>query len=280
MTETSDGVDIDVANSHEPSYYEIALTNRQVVVAFVILLICLLCAFFSGVYIGREGTLRDQQQMVRTAPPAQPPANDEGRELDEFEFFDSANNRASAPDQRAELEPAAAPEKSPSNSSSDTTLLEDFGGEDVAPAPEEDAEEVTEAETPAERRIRERREREARRAAAAAEALSKPAAPAAEPAREEAPARPRRGAETAAAPASGSKGKVVIQVFSSAEKDQAERIRQRLANGGHPAFLSPVQVGGATMYRVLIGPYTTRGDAQKVADTVRKGYKLDTWITE
>jgi len=269
-----------VANSHEPSYYEIALTNRQVVVAFVILLICLLCAFFSGVYIGREGTLRDQQQMVRTAPPAQPPANDEGRELDEFEFFDSANNRASAPDQRAELEPAAAPEKSPSNSSSDTTLLEDFGGEDVAPAPEEDAEEVTEAETPAERRIRERREREARRAAAAAEALSKPAAPAAEPAREEAPARPRRGAETAAAPASGSKGKVVIQVFSSAEKDQAERIRQRLANGGHPAFLSPVQVGGATMYRVLIGPYTTRGDAQKVADTVRKGYKLDTWITE
>ncbi|HSK78713.1 MAG TPA: SPOR domain-containing protein [Thermoanaerobaculia bacterium] len=268
-----------MANSHEPSYYEIALTNRQVVVAFVILLICLLSAFFSGVYIGREGTLRDQEQMVRATPPAQP-ANDEGRELDEFEFFDSANTRASAPDQRAQLEPAAVPEPPPS-SASDTTLLEDFGGEDVAPAPEEDAEEVTEAETPTERRIRERREREARRAAAAAEALSKPAAPAAEPAREEAPARPRRGSEAAAAPAASSRaGKVVIQVFSSAEKDQAERIRQRLANGGHPAFLSPVQVGGSTMYRVRIGPYGTRDDAQKVADTVRKGYKLDTWITE
>ena len=33
---------------HEPSYYEIALTNRQVVVAFVILLACLLAAFFSS----------------------------------------------------------------------------------------------------------------------------------------------------------------------------------------------------------------------------------------
>lgn len=269
-----------MANSHEPSYYEIALTNRQVVVAFVILLICLLSAFFSGVYIGREGTLRDQEQLVRTTPPAQASANDEGRELDEFEFFDSGNARATVPDQQAQLEPA--PEPPPTNSP-DTTLLEDFGGEeDMEPIPEEDAEPEpeVEAETPAERRIRERREREARRAQAAAEALSTPAAPAPAPAREETPARSRRDAETAAAPASSAKGKVVIQVFSSAEKDQAERIRQRLVNGGHPAYLSPVEVGGNTMYRVRIGPYATRADAQKVADTVRKGYKLDTWITE
>lgn len=264
-----------MANSNEPSYYEIALTNRQVVVAFVILLICLLCAFFSGVYIGREGTLRDQEQLVRTTPPAQAPANDEGRELDEFEFFDSGNARATAPDQQARVEPT--PEPPPASSSPDTTLLEDFGGEDEAPAPEEDVAE--EAETPTERRIRERREREARRAQAAAEALNKPVTPDAAPAREETPARSRR-TETAAAPASSAKGKVVIQVFSSAEKDQAERIRQRLVNGGHPAFLSPVEVGGTTMYRVRIGPYATRGDAQTVADTVRKGYKLDTWITE
>ena len=47
-----------MAESHEPSYYEIALTNRQVVVAFVILLVCLLSAFFSGVWIGRESNDR------------------------------------------------------------------------------------------------------------------------------------------------------------------------------------------------------------------------------
>ena len=35
-----------VTDSHEPSYYEIALTNRQVLVAFVVLLVCLLGAFF------------------------------------------------------------------------------------------------------------------------------------------------------------------------------------------------------------------------------------------
>jgi len=31
---------------------------------------------------------------------------------------------------------------------------------------------------------------------------------------------------------------------------------------------------------VRIGPFKSRGDAQTVADKVRKGYKLDTWVTE
>src|SRR5687767_15655063 len=39
-------------------------------------------------------------------------------------------------------------------------------------------------------------------------------------------------------------GQVVIQVFSSAEQDQAEKVRDRLISGGHKAYLSPVQVAG------------------------------------
>jgi DedD protein len=267
-----------VANSHEPSYYEIALTNRQVVVAFVILLICVLCAFFSGVYIGREGTLRDQDQLVRASPPPQTPANDEGRELEEFEFFDSSGPRPASPDQQAQAEPAPPP----SRASADTTLLEDFSGEeDVEAVPEEDVEEQPAPEPEPTGRAQRRRERREQEERAAVEAARKAAST--RPAREEkpAPARPSRISDAAATPASSSRaGKVVIQVFSSADKSQAERIRQRLVNGGHPAFLSPVEVGGSTMYRVRIGPYATRTDAQKVADQVRKGQKLDTWITE
>src|SRR5262249_39766220 len=55
---------IDVGSSHEPSYYEIALTNRQVVVAFVILLACVVAAFLSGVWIGRESAARAQQKLA------------------------------------------------------------------------------------------------------------------------------------------------------------------------------------------------------------------------
>jgi DedD protein len=89
--------------------------------------------------------------------------------------------------------------------------------------------------------------------------------------------------ETAAptpTPAVAAKGSVVIQVFSSADKAQADRIRTQLAGGGYKAFLSPVEKAGRTMYRVRIGPFGSRDDAQKTAEKVRKGYKLDTWVTE
>ncbi|MBZ0114499.1 MAG: hypothetical protein K8J08_18695, partial [Thermoanaerobaculia bacterium] len=42
-----------MSNVEESSYYEIALTNRQVMVAFVILLVCVLAAFFGGVWVGK-----------------------------------------------------------------------------------------------------------------------------------------------------------------------------------------------------------------------------------
>jgi DedD protein len=105
----------------------------------------------------------------------------------------------------------------------------------------------------------------------------------AKPAQETPPARtaktPKKGTDATADPAHAA-GQVVIQVFSSAEKDQAVRIRDRLVGGGQKAYLSPVEVAGRTMYRVRIGPFDSRDQAQKVAEQVRKGYKLDTWVTE
>ncbi|MFP5287677.1 MAG: SPOR domain-containing protein [Thermoanaerobaculia bacterium] len=254
-----------MANSHEPSYYEIALTNRQVVVAFALLLVCLVTAFFSGVYIGREGTMRDQEQLVRAEPPAKKPVDEEGRELEEFEFFGGEGSR---PASGQPEETVAETEPSPEPDSRDTTLLEDFGGEDLAdsePAAGDEEEFVEEEPVPEPEPeptpARPRREREQPRQAAT-------------PARQEDPQR-----SEPAAPAQA-KGKVVIQVFSSAEQDQAEQIQKRLSGGGHSAYLSPVKVGGTTMYRVRIGPFGSRDDANKVAEQVRKGYKLDTWITQ
>lgn len=240
-----------MTNSHEPSYYEIALTNRQVIVAFVLLLLCLVAAFFSGVWVGREGDAGGGDQMVRNAPPPKEEKK-EGQNLEELEFFESDD--AARPRQQPEPTPAPPEER-------DTTLAEDVGADEAEPEPtpvtprpqtppvrtapeeEEDEEEIAEATPPP----RPRR-------------TPTPAPPAAEPAR--------------------SSGDVVIQVFSSAEQDQAEKIRDRLVGGGHRAFLSPVEVAGRTMYRVRIGPFGTRDEAQKVAEQVRKGFKLDTWVTE
>lgn len=73
---------------------------------------------------------------------------------------------------------------------------------------------------------------------------------------------------------------LVIQVFSSPDRAQATQVVERLRGSGHPAFLSPVDVGGTPMFRVRIGPYAERARAERVAEAVRRAFRLDTWITQ
>lgn len=224
---------------HEPSYYEIALTNRQVVVAFAILLVCLLSAFFSGVWVGRGGAgsgEEETQVAARTAP--QP-----GAALEEFEFFEEGEE-GSAPGAAAPQTEVGAPQPQ-----GPTTLRED-----LEEAPPDDEPGVAEPVEGGE------------------EEGEEPA----DPAPETRPQPPPADAEPARAPA----GTAVIQVFSSAEQGQASDIRDRLTAAGYKAYLSPVDVGGRTMYRVRIGPFTSRAKAQEVAERVRKSHRLDTWVTE
>ncbi len=255
-----------MTNSHEPSYYEIALTNRQVVVAFVILLICLVSAFFSGLWIGRESAARAQGQMARNAPleTAEP---EEGQALEEFRFFEDDQKPAGAGSQGA---PGAQTADPVETVSPDTTLVEDFGGADDDAADGDASEEEVEPAAPA---------------VVPVTATPKPTPAMATPTPKPtpAPAQPRTPANTPRnTPAEPrlAAGQVVIQVFSTADLPQAESVQGRLSKGGHKAYLSPVQVGGRTMYRVRIGPFDSRSAAQTVAEQVRKGYKLDTWVTE
>lgn len=274
-----------MAETHEPSYYEIALTNRQVVVAFVILLTCLVAAFFSGVWIGREATARAaQEQIVRNTPP---PQDAEGKNLEELEFFDPKAKKdhkdhkkegtaeASSTRQDAVEKPvpgASSPIQPAPAQPRKATLADELAGRRTGtPAKPQPA-----AETPPAPAA----------APAAKRAVPTPAPAAAAAADEEAEEAPAPAPKKAAkahdktATAAAGKGAYVIQVFSSPDKAQADRIRAKLAGGGQKAFLSPIDRGGHTMYRVRVGPFKSHDDAQKVADKVRKAYRLDTWVTE
>ena len=69
-------------HDQEQSYYEIALTNRQVLVSFVVLLSCVLAAFVSGVWLGRKGSVPEpsvEEQMASVDPGA--------TDLDQLEEF-------------------------------------------------------------------------------------------------------------------------------------------------------------------------------------------------
>jgi len=290
----------DVSNSHEPSYYEIALTNRQVIVAFVLLLLCLIAAFFSGVWIGRESGARlAAEQMVRNAPP--PEEKKEGQNLEELQFFDQTKKGkgakagetkapASAPAVRAPA-PAPAPAQSTAQvtppataAGTDPTLGNDLG-EDTEAAPRNPPRNPpgnpipTPATPPKHQKPPVPTPAPAPKASSPAPEKVAQAKPAQETPAARTPKTPKKGTDATADPAHAA-GQVVIQVFSSAEKDQAVRIRDRLVGGGQKAYLSPVEVAGRTMYRVRIGPFDSRDQAQKVAEQVRKGYKLDTWVTE
>jgi DedD protein len=257
-----------VTDSHEPSYYEIALTNRQVLVAFVVLLLCMLGAFFSGVWVGRGGS--SEPPVVKAAAPAKGDSP-----LEEYAFFsDGAKPRTAetaapaAPPARPPATAPAADEVPPAATPTPkgTTLAADLGAKPTAtPAGPESMGEAGEPPLPKGDEV----------AKAPEPAALPPAAPVVAP-----PA-----AAPVAAPPAGAPGptlganEMVVQVFSSPDLAQAKGIVEKLKKGGYSAFLSPVQVGAQTMQRVRIGPYTDRARAQRVADDVKKKYRLDTWIT-
>lgn len=217
-----------MSDQYEPSYYEIALTGRQVLSAFVILLVCLVAAFFSGVWMGRGG---DEGE----AAPQEVAREETGEEqpLQELSFFEEQ------PMERPRALDEVAREPRP-----DTTLREDVGG------------------------------REERR----------PEVPTAQPPDETAqPAEPQRSPPPAASPIpSGSlaTGDVVIQVFSSAEEPKAQEVLARLRDNGFRAFLSPLADGGRTLFRVRVGPFERRSEAEETAERLRRSMNLETWITQ
>ena len=209
---------------HESSYYEIALTNRQVLTIFVVLLTCLVAAFLSGVWIGRDAP--------REGPPqasASEPATEEGAtEMTELNFFSDGPQR----DGRGEAEKEA-----PRRRQAPPV-------EEPAAPPAVETKEPPPAQKP--------------------------------PAAQTPPPQPRPAAP---APAPSATAGRVIQVFSTLDAAQADKLVRRLGDGGYPAYLVEENLQGRITYRVRVGPYQQEERAQKIADELRREYRLETWIT-
>lgn len=237
--------------THEPSYYEIALTNRQVLVAFVVLLLSVLGAFVGGVWLGRGSPERpDLSTVIAAETPSDLDA------VEELSFF--SNDEAE--DERP-----------------NTPRRPDLGRGDERP----EADPPPQQAAPPPPRAASPPPPEAPPQAAEPEPVAPP------PPRQAAPPPPRQAAppppptvtqSTPGATGGGGPG-FVIQVFSGRDEAQAQQVLQRLKGDGQRAFLSPVKVGSLTMYRVRVGVFRDRASADKVATAIRTTHKLDTWIT-
>jgi cell division septation protein DedD len=67
---------------------------------------------------------------------------------------------------------------------------------------------------------------------------------------------------------------VMIQVFASKDRGAAESIRKRLRSRGYTALLVPD--GGS--WKVRVGPYADREEAERSAAILRQQENLKTWI--
>ena len=215
-----------MSSDHESSYYEIALTNRQVLTIFVVLLTCLVAAFLSGVWIGR----RDGSEEVLQASSGEAQAEPATAQLTELNFFSDGPPRTGAGKAEAE-----APPRRPEAPVTET-----------APPP------AIEVESPP---------------------------PAAQKAPAPGPAPDRQPPAVTAPPAPAAGAGRVIQVFSTLDAGQADRLVKRLGDGGYPAYLVEESLQGRTTYRVRVGPYQQEARAEKIAEELRREYRLETWIT-
>ena len=71
----------------------------------------------------------------------------------------------------------------------------------------------------------------------------------------------------------------VVQVAAVNDRREAETIATRLAGKGYPSFVTTPPRGAARMFRVRIGKYPTRGEAEVVAARLQKEDQFKPWIT-
>jgi cell division septation protein DedD len=87
---------------------------------------------------------------------------------------------------------------------------------------------------------------------------------------------PTSTAGTARAAASG--GALTIQVAALKERGEADRIAKRLERKGYDAYVAD-PAPGTSMYRVRVGHFSDRSEAEKVKARLAKEEKFRPWVT-
>jgi cell division septation protein DedD len=117
---------------------------------------------------------------------------------------------------------------------------------------------------------------------AATSSVPAPTPPAPAPAREPvveapAPSRVEGPRPVVAAPEPAGTG-FVVQVAAVKERGEADTIARRLTGKGYPAFVTTAP-GGVQMFRVRVGKFPDRREAESVAGRLQKEEQFKPWIT-
>jgi len=70
-----------------------------------------------------------------------------------------------------------------------------------------------------------------------------------------------------------------LQVTALREKDEADTIAKRLSSKGYSAYVMAPAKGAPSMYRVRVGKFKTRREAEAMATKLKKEEQFTPWIT-
>jgi cell division septation protein DedD len=241
-----------VTTSDEDGFREIQLSGKQLVFLFMAVTVVLVVTFLTGVLVGR-GVRAERAEAARTDALTEAPATPERTAPAVAETSDprmappptpaddaDADTRA-AKAEESEEPPVAAPRTQPA--------------ETVAVPPEKPSAAASEKRTPA-------------RVPPAASASTASASPAS----------PTPAAPVAAATTTTNRSGYAVQVAAVNVRSEADSIARRLTGKGYAAYIE-VPKGSTSMFRVRVGTFKTRREAQTVADKLKKEEKFKPWVT-
>jgi len=239
----------------EDGFHEIQLSGKQLVALFLVVTTVIVVVFLCGVKVGRgarDGQLDEPDQVAATAPAPQP-------------------TPTSGP---AAAEPPVPASDTPDSLSYPKRLASDNPTPETLKKPEE-----PKPQPPAAAPLSAATSGAAKPAAtppAATRPVTTPAVPPPAPA-------PKDAAPAAAAdnlPTSGHPGVWAVQVIATKDRDVASSVLKRLLGKGYPAFLVNPPRGAAQAYfKVHVGRYADRGEAEKVSTRIKKEEQFQSWIT-
>ena len=71
----------------------------------------------------------------------------------------------------------------------------------------------------------------------------------------------------------------VVQVATVRQRSEADAIRGRLARKGYPAFVATAGTPGAPTYRVRVGKFPSRREADATAAKLEREEQFKPWVT-
>jgi cell division septation protein DedD len=230
-------------HTQDDAFREIQLNGKQLVFLFMVATVFSVVIFLCGVFVGR-GVRAERAALTADAAGSSP---------------------VTTPDVVASQEPAPPPAGSDPTAAAPPPAVDElsyFNRLDKSSAPAEKLKPA--ATTPA----------------PAARATPEPAPP---PAPKKEPPAVASAKDTEPSPASPGAEPAgtgfALQITALREKGEAETIARRLSTKGYSAYVLTPPKGAPTVYRVRVGKFKTRREAEAMATRLQKEEQFTPWIT-